>query len=325
MEIIAIANHKGGCGKTTTAVNLAFSLTLENKKVLLIDFDPQGHATLGLNIDPDRLTYTIFEALLPDSEVNIEKIKLNPFNYLDLLPANMKLSFLEQILSGKKQREYRLRNLLRSLKQRYDFIIIDTPPALGLLTINALLAANRVIIPLEPSNYALHGLQKLGETLDLLQKKLKHSPPVKFLLTQFNENSRFNCDFLEVISREFGNNLLNTKIKYDDCYKDASVLGVPVFEYTQNRQIANNYLELAEEITAWIKNKNKPYISKLPKAKKLIVPFTKKLAEAFEQTKHIEHIQRSQNKVNYKYMLDTDGQVSILRLENIKISGRVLN
>jgi len=325
MEIIAIANHKGGCGKTTTAINLAYSLTLENKKVLLVDLDPQGHATLGLNIDPDRLNQTIFEALIPDSVVKIEQIKLNPYQYLDLLPANMKLSFLEQILAGKKQREYRLKTMLLGLKKKYDYIIIDTPPALGLLTINALLAATKVIVPLEPSNYALHGLQKIADTLELLNKKLDHKPAVRFLLTLFNEESQFNRDFAEVLTKSLSGEMFDIKIQADDCYKDAAVLGVPVHAYTQKKEIARDYLELAAEVIDWKKNKKKAYISKLPKSKKLIVPFTKKLAEAFEQTQHIQLIQKANNDVRYKYLIDTDGQVNMLCLENIKVTGKILN
>lgn len=325
MEIIAIANHKGGCGKTTTAINLAYSLTLENKKVLLVDFDPQGHTTLGLNIDPDRLSYSIFEALLPNSSIDINNIKLNPYTYLDLLPANMKLSFLEQLLSGKKQREYKLKNLLSKFNKKYDFIIIDTPPALGILTINALLAANRVIVPVEPSNFALHGLQKIGETLELLHKKLGHAPKLRFLFTLFNEQSQFNKDFLEVIGQALEKELFETRIGYHDAYRDASVLGLPVYEYTKHKEVSRDYLDLADEVINWAKNKKKKYITKLPKAKKLVVPFTKKLAEAFEQTSHIEYIKKANSDVNYKYMLDTNGQISFLRLENIKVTGKVLN
>lgn len=325
MEIIAIANHKGGCGKTTTAINLTYSLTLENKKVLLVDFDPQGHSTLGLNIDPDRLSYSIFEALIPNSSVDINNIKLTPYKYLDLLPANMKLSFLEQLLAGKKQREYRLKNLLNKSAKKYDYIIIDTPPALGLLTINALLAANRVIVPIEPSNFALHGLQKIGETLELLNKKLGHSPALRFLFTLYNERSQFNKDFLGVIGQALENELFATKIHYHDSYRDAGVLGLPVYEYTKYKEVSQDYIDLATEVTNWSKNKKKKYISKLPRSKKLVVPFTRKLAEAFEKTSHIEYIKKANSDVSYKYMLDTDGQISFLRLENIKITGKILN
>lgn len=330
MEIIAIANHKGGCGKTTTAINLAYSLSLINKKVLLVDMDPQGHSTLGLNIDPDRLEKTNFDLLTPNAKTMVNKVKLNIYKNLDLLPANMMLAFLEQLLAGKKQREFRLKKVLSKVKNNYDFIIIDTAPSLGLLTINALLAANKVIITLEPSNYALHGLSKIEETLEMITQKAKHKIKIRYLLTLFNKNSKFSYDFFETVKWSLCDGLFMTKITLCDIYKDAATLGLPVYKYRPEYSEAEDYRNLTTEVIAWCSNKSPLFISSLPEVNKQNYPFHDpaektaadgkiKIVDIFELKK------QTQKEYKYKYVVDTNGNVSSFKLNTNEILENVLN
>ncbi len=330
MEIIAIANHKGGCGKTTTAINLAYSLSLINKKVLLVDLDPQGHATLGLNIDPDRLEKSNFDLLTPNSKTTVAQVKLNIYKNLDLLPANMMLAFLEQLLSGKNQREFRLKNILSKIKNNYDFIIIDTAPSLGLLTINALLAANKVIIALEPSNYALHGLSKIEETIDLITQKAKHKIKLRYLLTLFNKNSKFSYDFFDTVKWSLCDKLFMTRIALCDIYKDAATLGLPVYKYRPEYSEADDYRSLTNEVIAWCNNKTPLFIADLPLENKKNYPLhdPAEKTTADDKIKIIDIFQlkkQNQKEYKYKYVVDTNGNVSSFKLDTTEILDTVLN
>jgi chromosome partitioning protein len=296
MEIIALANHKGGCGKTTTAVNLAYQLSKLKQKVLLIDLDPQGHSSLGLNINSDRLELTCFDFLQKKS---LAAVALKIMPNLDLIPGSMKTALLEQMLAGKNRREYRLKDRLKKVSG-YDYILIDTPPSLGLLTINSLLAANKVLTPLEPGNYALHGLQKLDETLALLKNKTGHQTERRYVITMYRP-TKFCEDFLDLLKPFFKNNLMQTKINFAEHYKDAALIGLPAGA-CGDRQI-DDHANLAREVKAWTEQKEPVFISSLPAPVKIEF-------NASGQTDMIQMLRGTDGNYNYHYVFDSKGNIT---------------
>jgi len=209
MRIIAVANQKGGCGKTTVSVNLSASLAFLGKKVLLIDLDPQAHSTLGLGVKAEEVTrsdYDIFDveegvsARIPDLRIPLS-------NFLHLLPSEVVLSAVEQKLAGAPERENRLFRKLQDIQGEYDFVFIDCPPNLGLLTFNALRAARELIIPIECSYFSLHGLAKISETVKLLMNALGHNIAVRALLNDFDGRTRFSRRIQEELQRLFSQKL----------------------------------------------------------------------------------------------------------------------
>jgi chromosome partitioning protein len=299
MEIIALANHKGGCGKTTTAVNLAYQLAKLKQKVLLIDLDPQGHSSLGLNIDPDRIESACFDFFQKKPLADIV-VRIMP--NLDLLPGSMKTALLEQMLAGKNRREYRLKDLLRKVSG-YNYILIDTPPNLGLLTINSLLAANKVLTPLEPGNYALHGLQKLDETLALLQNKTGHQPERRYVITM-HRPTKFCEDFLNLLKPFFKNNLMQTKINFSEHYKDAASIGLPAGACGSGQD--DDHANLAREVKAWAEKKEPVFISSLPSPVKIEF-------NALGNTDMIQLLRGTDDNYTYHYVFDKKGQITRIK------------
>ena len=250
MRVIASANQKGGCGKTTTAINLSSSLSLRGQKVLLIDFDPQAHATMGLNVKPSDLEKTIYDVITPKKNWlwGIEDILLPVKDNFDLAPSNIILSAFEQELSGLERREHRLFHAIQPLKEKYDFIVIDCPPSIGHLSFNALRACDEVIIPIDMSLFSLRGVAKLIEIIIMLKEKIGHDIKSRALITMYDRRTRYSRVVLEKVQAEFGNNVFDTVIRYNIRLRETADLGLPVGDYDKNAIGHIDYENLAEEV-----------------------------------------------------------------------------
>jgi len=246
MRTIAIVNQKGGCGKTTTAINLAACLALEHRKTLLIDLDPQAHATLGLNVQPEGVVKGMYEVLSGDVALDDVLISLSPS--LWLAPSNVTLSAIEQLLAGTPDRERQLLNRLIALRTSFDYAIIDCPPNVGLLTFNALIACERVIVPVETSFFSLQGLSKLAETVQIIGERIGHEIDVKVLPAKFDRRTSYSKEVLGKIYERFKEIAFNTVINLNEKLREATSLGLPITEYAPDSTGFKDYLSLAREV-----------------------------------------------------------------------------
>jgi len=250
MRIIAVANQKGGCGKTTTAINLASSLSFKGRKVLLVDFDPQAHATMGLNQDPAELTRTLYHAISPGGHdvEGISEVILPIKENFDLAPSSIVLGALEHELAGKEGREARLHWALDELEGSYDYILIDCPPSIGLLCINALRACEEVIIPIDMSLFSLRGVAKLTELTLLMKEKLGHEIQPRALVTMFDSRTRYARQVLEKVQERFGRNVFESVIRYNIRLRETVDYGLPIGDYDRRSIGCQDYENLADEV-----------------------------------------------------------------------------
>jgi len=247
-KIIAIANQKGGVGKTTTTVNLAASLGVLEKKVLLIDADPQANASSGLGIDVDAVEIGTYQVLEHTVSIN-DAIQKTTSPNVDIIPAHIDLVAIEIELVDKEQREYMLQKSLTKLKNKYDYILIDCAPSLGLITLNSLVAANSVIIPIQCEYFALEGLGKLLNTIKSIQNI--HNPDLDIeglLLTMFDSRLRLSNQVVEEVRKHFSSMVFDTIIRRNTRLGEAPSYGESIIAYDATSKGAVNYLSLANEI-----------------------------------------------------------------------------
>ena len=242
-KVISISNHKGGVGKTTSAINIGAGLNKLKKKVLLIDLDPQANLSQSLGvIEPER---TIYGAIR--GEYSLQPIEI--LKGLDLIPSTLDLSGAEIEMSGEAGREYILKELIEPIKASYDFIIIDSPPSLGLLTINSFTASDEILIPLQAQYLALQGLTKLIEVVDKIKRRLNKELKVGgVFITQYDSRKVLNRDVAETIKAHFKDEVFKTKIRDNIALAEAPANGLDIFRYNPKSYGAEDYLSLSKEI-----------------------------------------------------------------------------
>jgi len=253
MRTIAIVNQKGGCGKTTTTVALAGCLADGGARVLVVDLDPQAHATLALGGVPELIERNLYDVLAePGGEERLAEVLLPAGAGIDLAPSGIVLSALEQRLAAERGegRTRRLAACLSRLEERYDFALVDCPPNVGLLTFNALRAAQEVIVPLETSFFAIHGGQRLLETIGLLSQRLGVKPRVRVLPTLYDGRTRYARDTLAEIREIFGDACFDTVVRCNVKLREAARLGVPISRLAPSSNGAADYGVLALELCA---------------------------------------------------------------------------
>ena len=247
-KTIAIAHQKGGVGKTTTAINLAASLAMNHKRVLLIDADPQANATSGLGVEPKQMTSTIYECLVDEYPMTSAAVN-TCVEGLDIVGSRIDLVGAELELINKENRENVLRRSIEGAKQAYDYILIDCSPSLGLITVNALTAADSVIIPVQAEYFALEGISKLLNTVRIIKSKLNPSLRIEgFLLTMYDARLRLANQIYEELKSHFGDMVFNTVIPRNIKLSEAPSHGLPAILYDPNSRGATSHLQLAKEL-----------------------------------------------------------------------------
>lgn len=246
MKIIAIANQKGGCGKTTTAINLAACLGKKEQRVLLLDLDPQGHSSLGFGVfnEDARDLYDVFTG-----EAKLEEIILpNVFTGVDVVPATMTLAAAEHLPVRSDVRDRQLEIHLAPIRQRYDYIVIDCPPAIGLLSLNALAVSDLVLIPIEMSLFGLHGIDHMYKTVSLLRERYGREIPIRVLPTLVDSRTRLCRQFLREVGERFADDVLSVMVQFTVRLKEAARQGIPIIAYDPASTVAVQYDRLAGEL-----------------------------------------------------------------------------
>jgi chromosome partitioning protein len=246
MRAIAIVNQKGGCGKTITAINLSALLAAEHRRVLLVDLDPQGHATLGLQRAAVESGPTVSEVLLHAATLHEAACRVRPG--LDVVPADIRLAAAPEVLAGIPGREDRLADALRPAAGAYDYVIVDCPPTVGLLTFNALKACAEAIVPVDPSFFSLHGIAKFLETIAVVAGRTGHEIAARALVTLYTGRSAFSRAVVDEIRRHFGDRSYETVIRFSVKLAEAASHGVPVSDYSRRCTGFEDYQALAREV-----------------------------------------------------------------------------
>ncbi len=250
MRVFAIANQKGGCGKTTTAINLSACLAESGKSVLLVDLDPQAHSTLGLGVDPEKLEKSLSDVLNeePWKALEIEDVLVEVFPRLDLAPSHISLCAFEQRWAGVQGREEVLYRKLKPLEELFDFVLIDCPPNIGLLTFNVLRAADEVLVPVEPSFFSLHGLKKLAETVGLVEDTFSKQITLRALLTLWDPRTMLARDVWKKLEGHFNGKIFKTHIRKNNRLQQAVEAGKPITLFDPDAAGSKDYRALAKEL-----------------------------------------------------------------------------
>lgn len=269
MTVIAVSNQKGGCGKTTTAINLAASLASLGKKTLLIDLDPQAHATYGLGVRQDRSGGSMYNVLTEQSEKKkkfIEDILVPIEENLDLAPSHILLSTIEQEFTNKDESVSKLYEALSRLSFPYDMVIIDCPPSLGFLTFNALRTSDYVIVPIELSSFSLMGVDKLLSMIELIRVKMQHTPKVLALPTMVDMRTNLSRHMNDQIRESFGDHVLTSPIRQTVSVRESQMLGRTLLSHDRKSRGALDYLVLAQEVLSRVTGSPQTLILPTPTA-----------------------------------------------------------
>ena len=267
MKTIAVANQKGGCGKTTTAINVSAALAATGRRILLIDLDPQGHASFGLrasNLATDKSIYHVLTDN-PEKKRSLDSCIANVSQNFDIVPSTIQLSTLEQEFKGKEDAVSELRRVLSSSPSTYEYIIIDCPPSLGFLTFNALRAADQVIVPIDMSAFTLMGVGKLLGMLELIKTKIGHDPRLNGLATLFDIRTTYSQSVLKEVKAFFGVQMFQTVIRLNVALKRAVSEGVSIIDFDKTSNGAKDYTALCYETLRLdgVKDPKKPYASSM--------------------------------------------------------------
>ena len=247
-RIIAVANQKGGVGKTTTSINLAACLAEKGKKVLAVDMDPQGNLTSGLGVDKDSVEKSIYELIIGEVDIK-EVINKEVLENLDIIPTSIDLSAAEIELIGVDDKEYILRNAIAQVKNQYDFVIIDCPPSLSMLTINAMTTADSVIVPIQCEYYALEGLSQLIHTVELVKDRLNSKLEIEgVVFTMYDARTNLSLQVVENVKDNLQQNIYKTIIPRNIRLAEAPSYGLPINKYDPKSTGAESYMRLADEV-----------------------------------------------------------------------------
>lgn len=247
-RIIAIANQKGGVGKTTTAINLSACLAEKGQKVLAIDMDPQGNMSSGLGLDKNSVEKTIYDLIIGESEVE-EVLQKNALENLDILPANVDLSAAEIELIGIDEKEYIVKKAIEKIKDAYDYVIIDCPPSLSMLTINAMTTADSVLVPIQCEYYALEGLSQLIHTVELVKERLNPVLEIEgVVFTMYDARTNLSLQVVENVKDNLQQNIYKTIIPRNIRLAEAPSYGMPINQYDAKSAGADSYRRLANEV-----------------------------------------------------------------------------
>lgn len=247
-RIIAIANQKGGVGKTTTAINLSACLAEKGQKVLAIDMDPQGNMSSGLGLDKDSIDKTIYDMIIGENDVE-EVIDHGTIENLDILPSNVDLSAVEIELIDVDNKEFVVRDAIQKIKDNYDYIIIDCPPSLSLLTINAMTTADSVLVPIQCEYYALEGLSQLIHTVELVKERLNSTLEIEgVVFTMYDARTNLSLQVVENVKDNLQQNIYKTIIPRNIRLAEAPSYGTPINQYDPKSAGAESYMRLAEEV-----------------------------------------------------------------------------
>ena len=247
-RVIAIANQKGGVGKTTTAINLSACLADLGNKVLALDLDPQGNMTSGLGVDKDEIERSVYDLIIGNAGIE-ECICKNVLDNLDVLPSNIDLSAAEIEMIGVENKEFILKNEMEKIKDDYDFVIIDCPPALSMLTINAMTTADSVLVPIQCEYYALEGLTQLIHTIELVQERLNSSLQIEgVVFTMYDARTNLSLQVVENVKDNLNQNIYKTIIPRNIRLAEAPSYGMPINMYDPKSAGAESYMQLADEV-----------------------------------------------------------------------------
>jgi len=267
MRTIAVVNQKGGCGKTTISINLASSLAQSGQRVLLVDMDPQAHCAIGLAVPEEQIEQSIYDVLISRSRnepIRLTEILWQISDRLELAPASIDLSAFEQQMAGIQERECCLKEALDEVKNQYECAIIDCPPTIGLLTFNALRAATDVIVPVETGYFALHGLSKQLETLNVLCKRCSQHVEVKVLASMYDIRTKMAREILAELRSHFSDKMFKTIVNFNTRLKEAASFGQPISEYDPTSKGFKDFRALAEEVLATqVKQQRREFVNSL--------------------------------------------------------------